>query len=130
MVMKDQFNNIVDNISYARVVYYRIIFERTRRPVDLILPLCNLQVGISIYYKQQHSAPIAGSYSMIINGLPLLVNSKEQIPATATNWDLSRALNTFYNSSEITVSQVGNTYLVDQIVYTICYIGIDNPFPL
>lgn len=130
MIMKDQFNNIVNNISQASFVSYQIIFYRSRQPADLFLPLCNVKVGITTFYSQQHSASIAGSYFIYIDNQPLLVNMKKQIPATATSWDLTHAFNLFYNSSEISVNQVADTYIIDQIVYTICYIGIDNPLPL
>ena len=65
VTMEDQLGNTVSNLSQARFISYQIIFDRTRSKGDVFLPLCNVKVGVSTFYRQQHSAPIAGFYSIL-----------------------------------------------------------------
>ncbi len=80
-----------------------------------------------MYRSQRHSPSISGTYSILQNGIPLIVGSSTDIPANTYDSTLANAFNNYYNSSEITVNQVQFSQLADQIIFSIYFIGILNP---
>jgi hypothetical protein len=128
--MRNRFGTIVQNISNAAHLEYRILFYKTRSPEDNMPLIPSLPTGVSSRNIQPHSPPLTGTYTISQGGVFLRVGASTDILASATPMNIQKALNEFYNSTEISVVQVQPSQLVDQIVYSINYVGIQDPLDL
>jgi hypothetical protein len=127
LTMRNASGSIIQNITLAAHLEYRIIFYKTRLTSEQLPLIASISTGVSSRTVQSHSAPISGTYTISQNGTLFQVGSSTNIAASSTAPIIQNALNIFYNSTEISVVQVAPSQLVDQIVFSINYIGIQDP---
>lgn len=117
----------VVTLNSSNAVYYEYsIFINRYRDTSLattVLPFTEtafLGTSILISTAQSHSAPIKGTYKLIINNNAVGLNNGTSfsifnIPYDTDAGSLSSAFNNIYKSSEVEVRQLMNTYTQDSI---------------
>ena len=91
----------------------------------------------SVTRTQNHSAALAGTYRILLNGTtPLNISNNfnnyniRDIPTSTSPSLIANAFNQYYSASDIKVDQVFGTQLVDSVVFTIFFLGVQNPLPI
>lgn len=90
---------------------YSIIINRYRPTTPLpTSSSANLVAGsvpVSLTVtRTNHSPPLSGTFSLLVNNVPLQVGSSSNIPFSVSAWDIKGALNKQYQSREISVDRV------------------------
>jgi len=75
---------------------------------------------------------LSGTYRIILNAttplyIPFNGSTTSNLPVNTSTSTIATALNQYYNVSYIRVEQVYDTAIIDQVVFTIYFLGVLNP---
>lgn len=84
---------------------------------------------------QVHSAPIRGTYRLVINNTPVGIWGTSgftvtSLPYKTNDYDLSSAFNNFYKSGEIEVRQISGSAYDDKLEFVVYYFGVTAPLEI
>jgi hypothetical protein len=88
----------------------------------------SVSASLTIARTSTHSAPLAGTFNLLINNVPLALDSgNTNIPFNVDLGKIEYYLNQLYQSREIKVNRVMNTQSENSIEFVIEYVGITGP---
>lgn len=95
--------------------------------INNLVASANVAKSATITRTSNHSAPITGTFRLLVGGTPLTVSGSTSIASNVWEGSLESALNAVYGSREIRVRRVMGTRSNDVIDFIIEYVGISGP---
>lgn len=84
----------------------------------------DVEKSITVTRVSEHSAPLAGTFSLNIAGRSLEFNGQTTLLIDIEPYQLASALNNFYGTKEINVARVQGTYATESVEFIIEYVGL------